>query len=238
MWAEAFGRWASDMSTQDAAMLKGVLPAAVQKPQATEWPSLALPPNGDLLGLLKVLGAHHLAIESKVKNTPAGEATDELLAAPANTPLEYGAKWLGERTEIGRDHWREVGIRLASGVDFGPWNSHTQSKFPDIQHLAPKIEAINQTGITPQLKIDLAKKWPALGTGITTGDGNASAKAKRRGRPSDTDPQADAKIAEAWDTGHYQTYERLGQETGMSGRDVELAIDRHRKRQRRQKPSE
>lgn len=254
MWAEAFGRWASDVSTQDAAMLKGVLPAALrQKPEATELPSLALPPNGDLLGLLKVLGAHHLAIESKVKNTPPAEATDELLAAPANTPLEYGAKWLGERTEIGRDHWREVGIRLASGVDFGPWNSHTQSKFPDIQHLAPKLDAMSKTDLAERLKTAIGEKWPASkssapsaatdetkqnSAGITTGDAKENGKTQRRGRPADTDPKADQRIYDAWQTGRYKDYSELAatlstSDTPMTRRGVEAAIDRHRKRLKR-----
>jgi len=63
--------------------------------------------------------------------------------------------------------------------------------------------------------------------------GNGKGQAKQRGRPADTDPKADAQIAAAWDTGHYPTYADLGREKGMSGHDVELAIDRRRKRQKR-----
>lgn len=253
MWAEAFGRWASDVSTQDAAMLKGVLPAAVdQKPQASELPSLVLPANGDLLGLLKALGEHQRSVDAFVNTFEPGQAPDDLLDQQSNTPLEYAAKWLGERTDLRRETWREVAIRVAINIGFGPSNSQTQGTFPDAQHLAPKVGEWNNPAITVQLKAALAEKWLALksGSALAAGDvgriktgapitgAKTNGKPKRRGRPADTDAQADAKLAEAWDTGHYQTYDQLGQEKGMSGRDVELAIDRHRKRRRRQKPSE
>lgn len=51
----------------------------------------------------------------------------------------------------------------------------------------------------------------------------------KRGRPSDTDPKADKRVADAWGTGCYRTYEACGQALGMTRRQVKLAIDRHRK---------
>jgi hypothetical protein len=53
---------------------------------------------------------------------------------------------------------------------------------------------------------------------------------RRRGRKTDTDPTADRRVADAWQTGSYKDYEECGQALGMSGREVKLAIDRDRKR--------
>jgi hypothetical protein len=64
-------------------------------------------------------------------------------------------------------------------------------------------------------------------------DSTENEQRKRRGRPTDTDPKADAKVADAWGTQHYRTYADLGKELGMTGRDVGSAVERHRKRQKR-----
>jgi hypothetical protein len=58
---------------------------------------------------------------------------------------------------------------------------------------------------------------------------------KRRpgGRPKDTDPKADRRIAEAWQTGTHSTFADLARALGTNKRDVKLAIDRHRHRHRR-----
>jgi hypothetical protein len=56
---------------------------------------------------------------------------------------------------------------------------------------------------------------------------------RRRGRPTDTDPEADKRIWEGWRTMSYKTYEELGRTLGMTGRQVRVAIDRHRQRIKR-----
>jgi hypothetical protein len=53
---------------------------------------------------------------------------------------------------------------------------------------------------------------------------------KRRGRPQDTDPKADKRIFEAWHSGHYTTYDELACELHKTKREVQLAVERHRKR--------
>jgi hypothetical protein len=58
----------------------------------------------------------------------------------------------------------------------------------------------------------------------------AASRKSNRGRKPDTDAKADRRIAEAWDSGHYPTYEDLANELGMDKRDIERALDRHRKR--------
>ncbi|HKI36277.1 MAG TPA: hypothetical protein VKA46_30750 [Gemmataceae bacterium] len=53
---------------------------------------------------------------------------------------------------------------------------------------------------------------------------------RRRGSKPRTDPKEDKRIAEAWDTGHYRTYEECGNALRMSKQQVKKAIDRHRHR--------
>src|SRR5262249_30089631 len=53
---------------------------------------------------------------------------------------------------------------------------------------------------------------------------------RKRGRPSDTDSDADRRLAEAWETGNYNTYEELATAKGFDQIVVKRAIDRNRKR--------
>lgn len=56
---------------------------------------------------------------------------------------------------------------------------------------------------------------------------------KGRGRPSDTDPQRDKRIYDAWGTRHYKTYDKLAGEFRVSKQEVMRAIDRERKRRKK-----
>lgn len=60
--------------------------------------------------------------------------------------------------------------------------------------------------------------------------GNTQEAKHRVGRPADTDPKADQRVYNAWQTGTYIAYSALARELDMSPRAVKLAIDRHRKR--------
>jgi hypothetical protein len=60
-------------------------------------------------------------------------------------------------------------------------------------------------------------------------------KPRRRGRKPDTDPRADQRIAEAWATGQHKTYAQLAEAKGITEREVKLALDRTRWRQRSSK---
>jgi hypothetical protein len=55
----------------------------------------------------------------------------------------------------------------------------------------------------------------------------------KRGRPRDTDQEEDRRILNAWDTGRHPTYAALARELHLTERDVKLAIDRQKKRQRK-----
>jgi hypothetical protein len=52
----------------------------------------------------------------------------------------------------------------------------------------------------------------------------------RRGRKPDTDPKDDKRVADAWSTGEYRTYEQCGSALGRTKKQVKDAIDRHRHR--------
>jgi hypothetical protein len=54
----------------------------------------------------------------------------------------------------------------------------------------------------------------------------------KRGRPADTNEKEDRRIADAWDSGQHKTYEDLASILHIPKRDVELAIDRDRKRRK------
>jgi hypothetical protein len=73
------------------------------------------------------------------------------------------------------------------------------------------------------------------GQGEGTGTGRKENKKAERGRPVDTDPKADKRIFDAWKTGQFKTYAALAREMKKRERDVELAIDRHRKRLNRER---
>jgi hypothetical protein len=60
-------------------------------------------------------------------------------------------------------------------------------------------------------------------------------KARQRGRPPDRDATKDRRVKEAWKTGRYKSYDELSKELGVPRRQVQLAIDAERKRQKRQR---
>jgi hypothetical protein len=63
-----------------------------------------------------------------------------------------------------------------------------------------------------------------------TSDSIPSRCRRRLGRPADTDPVADRRIAEAWRTRRHESHQALGDAIGITKREVQMALDRHRKR--------
>jgi hypothetical protein len=64
----------------------------------------------------------------------------------------------------------------------------------------------------------------------TTRSEPASSRGKRAGRPTDTDVKEDRRIATAWKTRQYESYEELAAALGKSKSEVKRALDRHRHR--------
>lgn len=77
----------------------------------------------------------------------------------------------------------------------------------------------------------IVKPSPAVGS-ATNGWGDGKPKKPTQGRPKESDPAADRKIAEAWATKRYKDYAELAAALRKTRAEVRGAIDRHRKRQR------
>jgi hypothetical protein len=73
---------------------------------------------------------------------------------------------------------------------------------------------------------------PTANAGVTT----AKAPKRKRGRPVDTDPKADQRVFDAWNTNQYKDFADLGREFHMGRKAAEDAVGRHRKRLKRMKP--
>jgi hypothetical protein len=72
-----------------------------------------------------------------------------------------------------------------------------------------------------------------LGNAVT--ERKEEKKGKRgRGRPRDTDVKADRRVYDMWCSGRYRYYEELARQLNQTGKQVAYAIDRHRKRKRRE----
>ena len=60
------------------------------------------------------------------------------------------------------------------------------------------------------------------------GAGGSDGRQKRRGRKPDTDPKADKRVWDAWQSGEHKDHEQLAVALGMTRREAKLALDRYR----------
>jgi hypothetical protein len=97
----------------------------------------------------------------------------------------------------------------------------TASELRAFEAVALALEMVADECTTPDARSETPKQRPVRRAG---------------GRPSDTDPREDQRIAEAWRTRQYATYEALASAIGKTKRDVKLAIDRHRKHAGKTRP--
>jgi hypothetical protein len=125
------------------------------------------------------------------------------------------ARWTGLKAET---------IRKAATADF--------SGFPNV---VTKLRELDGRPETQQLcqrltneHFELAKK-----IGLT-----GQSRQRKRGRPVDTDVDADRRLAEAWDSKKFRTHAELAKEKGISRKEVLDALERHRSRRRRGKQAE
>ncbi|UCC31326.1 MAG: hypothetical protein JSU86_03435 [Phycisphaerales bacterium] len=84
-----------------------------------------------------------------------------------------------------------------------------------------------------QLTQHLAETTPTINTTPDLAEAPKSKPRAKRGRKPETDAKADKRIAEAWSSEQYPTFEALGRALKLSTREVRLAVDRHRKREKR-----
>lgn len=121
--------------------------------------------------------------------------------------------------------------KLAGVELIKPWTADDSSR-PRSYYETGLLRRVNELGQAdhPSLKVHLARVNADL---LSAGNKNRG-KPSNRGRRVDSDPKDDERISNAWNTGNYRTYDELARAldaTGeIKGRDVKLAIDRHRKR--------
>jgi hypothetical protein len=113
-----------------------------------------------------------------------------------------------------------------------------------LNRLFPAIQAVQQLAACLDGR---AQGGPGQGEGAGadrnqagTGQPEGNKGRRRRGRKPDTDPKADKRIADAWETKRFRTYAECARELRITPREVKAALDRHRKRtgSRRRKPPE
>ncbi len=132
--------------------------------------------------------------------------------------------------------WDELADVIRSVIDGSAEAKHARRL---AEEAAKQVEAEQAEKAANQAKAKLGEGNDSIpgqkGTGQKKeGESNtplgANLTRRRRGRPRDTDLQADRLIFNAWRTRQYKTYADLARELNKSTREVRAAIDRHRKR--------
>jgi len=145
------------------------------------------------------------------------------------------------------DFWNElfhVGKALAVELEFAGFDTTNLLVFLDMVNWAGK-KGERAAMMWPDLKASLQRfalrrrigakdDGPGVLGGKSEGDrqggaGAGEGSAKKRGRPSDTDPKRDKRLFDSWKTG-FPTYAECAKVNNITERELSLAIDRHEKR--------
>jgi hypothetical protein len=92
-------------------------------------------------------------------------------------------------------------------------------------HVSPTSTWLAQMKALRQVAVE-----PTSGNLSPTSTAEVKSKRSNRGRKPDTDPKADEQVWNAWRTGEHKTLQQLGSALEKDKKEVERAIDRHRKR--------
>jgi len=189
-----------------------------------------------------------LEYKLEVPDSLAGLIEDRSVVDPADIPSddEAGLRWAWPlyplKSGVGRNcpvpiDAAQAGQPVAVGSlqyyvptagDLASVKQHYADNEPDNPSW-PQIEA--DLIVAGRTRDELAKlNAPTLVKLLDGARGPKGTRGHKGGRPPDTDPKADKRVAEAWATRQYKTYADLGRENGMTGNEVRAAIDRHRKR--------
>ena len=101
----------------------------------------------------------------------------------------------------------------------------------ETSHLRELAGAANALPIKPDESAGPPPKEDKDDTSLRRSPATPKSRRRRGGRPPDTDPMEDRRIAEAWKTGAYGSHEDLAREFGMTKQEVKRALDRHRHRE-------
>jgi hypothetical protein len=141
----------------------------------------------------------------------------------------------------------EAGLRMANNQDLGTPPGFEKEYFTgeprrDLLDVVKRLHDLDGDGTAERLWSELLVKSPdVFGAGYrchlrnkATVGADLQAKGVKtkgctRGKLK-TDPKDDARIANAWETGAYKTYADCAKELQKPAKQVEKAIDRHRKR--------
>ncbi len=132
---------------------------------------------------------------------------------------------------------RQVTVAIRRGRSAGGRDGEacTEPRGLPLPATPPTGEGVGESGTdpgnTPPTRDEPGAAVSKDGTPNVTASASRRPRAKR-GRKPNTDPKADARIAEAWATGEYQTLEALGRELKLEKVKVRRALDRHRKRKK------
>lgn len=125
------------------------------------------------------------------------------------------------------DYWDER-IAIDLGLSHDEWKDLKQ----------PERTARMEKGLERRRKLEAVAR-PTEGANahknLETADASETLrvqKKKRPGRRPSTDPAADRRIVQAWNSGQHVKYADLEREMDLAKGDVRRAIDRHRKRER------
>ncbi|HMF15748.1 MAG TPA: hypothetical protein VKE98_01015 [Gemmataceae bacterium] len=192
-----------------------------------------------LLGFLQVLLCHHQlttsieaerAIQTLRNEWPTREFTvEEIETGQAACTQEPVTPWCRIADKL-------IGMcQVAIDRHFlCEWIAR-ESEFEKWDPRAAELARLDFGRVQDRLLSELRKLFPAQAADWFECDTNTSRAGKgasrRRGRQPDTDAKKDECIHNAWHSGNYKKYEELALALGgLSARDVERAIDRHRKR--------
>jgi len=176
----------------------------------------------------------HLMMDGE--DAPLREQMRELLQAVRDAepdsfywPADIGAAFKVLRKsliQVCRDWDGRCFVRLPGGV-----GGVSVEMGIETSHLRELAEAANALPIEPDGTAGKPPEEDQDNTSLRRPPATPKPRRRRGGRPSDTDPMEDRRIAEAWETGRYGSLEDLARAFHKTKPEVKRALDRHRHRE-------
>jgi hypothetical protein len=178
----------------------------------------------DELSSVRRRAARFMAIEAKNAHLAALDFFLKVSAAIKSAVDEANGRRGRQQCVVGSpradsaaviEHFATVGRRLRSEMEFWPSWEEIVAELQIEANKAAEARRATDYAATPDAEQSHAEGHKRRG---------------KRGRKPDTDPEADQRVADAWGTGQYKTYEQCGNALEMTKEQVKNAIDRHRHR--------
>jgi hypothetical protein len=167
---------------------------------------------------------------------PIGRSASERLIV-AKPSTGHPPQWQKEKRIMGT---QPVWHRPTCSLCCKPWSDEDPGRLVEshrylVAHTAPASDPSQPDCSIIQLSPDLilcSECFAKSGYGGQAAGASARERPKRRGRPSNTDPARDRRIADAWRIGRHLTRQQLADAFGLKKQEVICALDRHRKRKK------